>query len=59
MAARKETTTAKPKGPVYRALRPLVVAGKQYKIGDVVPDALKWPRLESWVRARVVELVQE
>jgi hypothetical protein len=57
MAPRKQTTT-KPQGPVYRALRPLVVADKQYKIGDVVPDAASWPRIESWVRAKRVELVE-
>jgi hypothetical protein len=43
--------------PVYRAVRRLVIDGRVFEPGDVVPGAASWLRLESWVKARRVELV--
>lgn len=47
-----------PSEPVYvvglRPPRPRY-AGLMLEVGDVIPGAAKWPRLESWVRAGIVE----
>ena len=43
-------------GPVYVALRRFSCNGNDYKPGDVVPEASTWSRIETWVRARYVEL---
>lgn len=57
MATSKQTTV-KPQAPFYRVLRPLTVADKQYKPGDVIPEAMSWPRVDAWVRARKIEFVE-
>jgi hypothetical protein len=46
-------------GPVYRAVTLLTVGDKVFKPGDVVPEAASWPRVDSWVRARRIELVTD
>ena len=58
MAAPRKQPPATPQGPVYRALRPLVVGDKQYKPGDVVPEAATWTRVESWINARRIKKVE-
>ena len=45
-------------GPVYRAVTLLTVGDKVFKPGDVVPGAASWTRVDSWVRARRIELVE-
>lgn len=35
---------------VYEARRPLTVGETKIEIGEVVPGAEDWPRIESWVR---------
>lgn len=54
MAARKPAT----KGPHYRALRVLTIGKKKYEPGQEVPEAQDWPRVDAWVRARMIELVE-
>lgn len=41
--------------PVYIAARRMQRNGEVIKIGDVLPDAASWPRLESWIRAGYVK----
>jgi hypothetical protein len=51
-----------PKRPFYRALKPIRTEDggveKHYKVGQVVPEANSWPRVEAWVRSRHLELVE-
>lgn len=42
-------------GPVYIAARKMQRNGEVIKVGDVIPDADLWPRLESWIRAGYVK----
>lgn len=61
MAAKKRAVedVPVPEGPVYVALKPLMIDDKRYEIGEAVPEASCWPRIESWVRAGYVELKEQ
>ena len=41
----------------YRAVRAVTVGGNSYAPGDVIPEAVTWPRVDAWVRARHIEKV--
>jgi hypothetical protein len=43
--------------PVYVATKRLRYEGDWLEVGDEVPGAHAWPRLESWVRQRYVKQV--
>lgn len=46
--------------PVYVVGRkPLRVGSKFLQPGEVVPDAHKWPRVESWVRTGWLKVEKE
>jgi len=53
-----------PQPPYYKALKPLELTNpktgrrKKYKPGQIVPEAMDWPRVEAWVRSRHIELVE-
>jgi len=43
--------------PQYVALKKLTSNGVEYQVGDIVPDASTWLRLESRIRARMIKEV--
>lgn len=43
-------------GLTYVARKPMRVAGRMVRAGDVVPEAGSWPRVESWVRAGFLDV---
>jgi len=45
-------------GPRYVARKPMQMGDRKIKIGDLVPEAAKWPRVEAWVRCGYIELVE-
>lgn len=45
-------------GPSYVARKPMQLGGRKIKIGDVVPEAGSWPRVESWIRSGYLDLVE-
>ena len=45
------------KAKTYKAMKPMTVGNNTYAIGDLVPEAVDWLRLESWIMARWVEEV--
>jgi hypothetical protein len=49
--SKPDVTSGQSSDPVYVAARKMKRNGETIKVGDVIPDALAWPRLESWVRA--------
>ena len=55
---RQVPKAAKPKGPRYVARKPMQIGDKKIKIGDLVPEAAKWPRVEAWVRAGYIDVVE-
>jgi len=62
-AQQPRRTVRTPQKPFYRAKKPLRTAGrngkpKAYKIGQIVPEAKTWPRVEAWVRSGHLELVE-
>jgi hypothetical protein len=52
-----KTAKVDPHVKVYVALKNIVVGDKNYKIGDIVPEANGWLRVESWVRSRWIKEV--
>lgn len=38
-------------GVSYVARKPMRIGDREIRVGDVVPEAGSWPRVESWVRA--------
>jgi hypothetical protein len=46
-----------PKVPQYVALKRMTANGVDYQVGDIVPDAHTWLRLESRIRARLIKEV--
>jgi hypothetical protein len=36
----------------------MVIGDKKIKIGDSVPEARKWPRVEAWVRSGYIDIVE-
>lgn len=48
----------KPAGPKYVARKPMTIGEKKFKIGDLVPEAAKWPRVEAWVRSGYIDVVE-
>jgi hypothetical protein len=69
-AAQVKPRRSKPKPPVetqtpgatggvlYIARKPLKIGSKKFKIGDAVPEANGWSRVESWVRAGYIDAVE-
>jgi hypothetical protein len=68
---RPRARTRKPKQPVeaaaapgptdgvtYIARKPIKIGAKKFKIGDVVPEANSWTRVESWVRSGYLDVVE-
>jgi hypothetical protein len=66
---RPRARTRKPKQPVeaaavvtggvtYIARKPIKIGAKKFKIGDVVPEASSWTRVESWVRSGYLDVVE-
>ena len=49
---------ARPAGPKYVARKPMTIGDKKIKIGDLVPEAAKWPRVEAWVRSGYIDVVE-
>ena len=47
-----------PAGPRYIARKPMTLGERKIRIGDVVPEAAGWPRVESWVRSGYIEIVE-
>lgn len=45
-------------GVQYIARKPMKIGGKKFKIGDPVPEANSWPRVESWLRAGYIDAVE-
>lgn len=48
--------TPRPKGTVYVARKPMRIGERMIKVGDVVPEAGSWQRVESWVRAGFLDV---
>jgi|GEM_PF-2818119 len=48
----------KPLGPQYVARKSMQIGGRKIRIGDVVPEAVSWPRIESWIRAGYLDVVE-
>jgi hypothetical protein len=46
----------KPKGPKYVARKSMQIGGRKIRVGDVVPEAGSWPRVESWIRAGYLDV---
>jgi hypothetical protein len=42
----------------YIARKPIKIGAKKFKIGDVVPEANSWTRVESWVRSGYLDVVE-
>ena len=49
----------RPPGPRYVARKPMVIGDKKIRIGDLVPEASAWPRVEAWVRSGYIDIVEE
>jgi hypothetical protein len=43
---------------VFVARKTLKLNGRTIRPGEQVPEASGWPRVESWVRAGYIELVE-
>lgn len=56
--ARENPTPGATGGVQYIARKPLKIGEKKFKIGDVVPEANGWPRVESWLRAGYIDAVE-
>ena len=55
----KENPTPGATGGVqYIARKPMKIGNKRFKIGDPVPEASRWPRVESWLRAGYIDAVE-
>lgn len=56
----RKRAAAKPRpvGPQYVARKPMKIGEKKIKIGDPVPEAHSWPRVEAWVRAGYLDVVE-
>jgi hypothetical protein len=54
----REVAKKRPAGPRYVARKPMVIGEKKIKIGDLVPEASKWPRVEAWVRSGYIDIVE-
>lgn len=48
--------TPRPKGTVYVARKPMRIGERMIKVGDLVPEAGSWPRVESWIRAGFLDV---
>lgn len=46
----------KPKGPRYVARKSMQVGNRKIKVGDYVPEAGSWPRVESWIRSGYLDI---
>lgn len=44
--------------PKYVARKSMQIGGRKIRIGDVVPEAVSWPRIESWIRAGYLDVVE-
>lgn len=55
---RPRKTTKKPAGPRYVARKAMQIGGRKIRVGDSVPEAGSWPRVESWIRAGYLDLVE-
>lgn len=47
-----------PAGPRYVARKPMKIGERKIKIGDDVPEAGSWPRVEAWIRAGYIDVVE-
>lgn len=54
----KKPATPKLEGPKYVARKSMQIGGRKIRIGDVVPEAVSWPRIESWIRAGYLDVVE-
>jgi hypothetical protein len=52
----RRRTTKKKTGPKYVARKPMQIGSRKIKIGDVVPEAGSWPRVESWIRSGYLDV---
>lgn len=59
-APRKRAAVAPvvPAGPKFVARKTLRLNGRVIKPGTEVPEAASWPRVESWVRAGYLDVVE-
>ena len=55
---KRRRSVTRPVRPYYRALKRLQVGSKRYRKGQIVPEAMGWPRVDAWVRSRHLELVE-
>lgn len=53
---RRKPRAKKPEGPRYVARKSMQIGGRKIKVGEVVPEASSWPRVESWVRAGYIDI---
>lgn len=45
-------------GVIYICRKPLKIGTRKFKPGEKVPEASKWTRVESWVRAGYLDAVE-
>ena len=58
MPAKSPAKPKRPSGPKYVARKPMTIGSKKIKVGDLVPEAAKWPRVEAWVRSGYIDVVE-
>lgn len=54
----KKPEIVKLAGPKYVARKSMQIGGRKIRIGDAVPEAISWPRIESWIRAGYLDVVE-
>jgi hypothetical protein len=57
LATRKVIIADIDKTKTYKATRPMIIGNTSYAVGDVVPGAANWVRVETWIKARWIEEV--
>lgn len=66
---RPRRTSKKPKAPAapapettggvtYVCRKPIKIGARRFKIGDPIPEASTWTRVESWVRSGYIDVVE-
>lgn len=43
-------------GVSYVARKPMTIGDRKVRVGDVVPEAGSWPRVEAWVRSGFLDV---